>query len=284
MKKKRAIPYGYTFVNGELQIEENEAKIIRLIFSDYMNGISMSELAGKLTRLSIPYCEKRVQWNKCIIARIIDNEKYTGINGYLPIIDIEEYKEAQICKKERTKKQLFKDSSEIGMIRAKTVCQACGERMIRIHESRNRCPIKWKCSNPSCKKHVPITDEILQSRIQERLNLIIENPDLLKNPSWDEFEMDLSGVSKDTQELKRLCETNNYSDADLLFEILKMAEKRYAECDNPVITTTAKVSMAFANANAQEEFDSELFLQTVDAVLLAEDGTITLNLINNIEI
>lgn len=268
--------------NGKIVIDEKEAEIIRQIFKEYKDGTTMSELAAKLTLLCIPYCEKRVEWNKSVIARIIDNEKYTGIDGFLPIIGIEEYREAQVCKTERTKKQLVKDNSNIGMIRAKTVCQSCGERMIRLCEPRNRKPVSWTCSNPSCKCRIHITDEVLELRIQERMNLIIENPDLLV--SEDEYAMDKDETSKDTAEIKRLCDTNNYSEEQLLGKIINMAVARYDTLQHTPVEVATAVGMAYEKANQQEQFDSELFLQTVEQVILAEDGNITLKLKNNIEI
>ena len=225
---------------------------------------------------------KRVEWNKSVIARIIDNEKYTGLDGFLPIIGIEDYREAQVCKTERTKKQLVKDDSNIGMIRAKMVCQACGERMIRICEPRNRNPVSWTCSNPTCRCKVLITDDVLELRIQERMNLIIENPDLLE--SQDEYIMDKEETSKDTAEIKRLCDTNNYSEDQLLGKIMSMAVARYDTLQHTPVEVATAVGMAYEKATQQEAFDSELFLQTVEQVILAEDGKITLKLKNTIEL
>ena len=88
MKKKRSIPYGYTMKNGKLIIDDDEAEVIKRIFDEYRSGMSMYEMAMELVRETIPYCEKKVSWNKNVIARIIANEKYAGAEGYLPIIGI----------------------------------------------------------------------------------------------------------------------------------------------------------------------------------------------------
>ena len=64
MKKKRALPFGYTIENGRRIIDSTEAATIQQIFTEYQNGATMSELAAMMTRLQIPYCEKRVDWNK----------------------------------------------------------------------------------------------------------------------------------------------------------------------------------------------------------------------------
>ena len=56
--------------NGKIVIEEKEAEVIRQIFKEYKDGLTMSELASKLTLLCIPYCEKRVEWNKSVRCRL----------------------------------------------------------------------------------------------------------------------------------------------------------------------------------------------------------------------
>lgn len=55
-----AVHTGYTMANGKIVIDYEKAEIIRQIFKEYKDGKTISELANKLTRLCIPYCEKRV--------------------------------------------------------------------------------------------------------------------------------------------------------------------------------------------------------------------------------
>ena len=128
MKKKRALPYGYTIQDGRRTIEEREAEVIRRIFAEYQSGSSMAELAATMTTLQIPYCEKRVDWNKNIIARILANPRYAGADGFDPIIDMDVFKEVNISKSDRTKRAIVEDNSAIGIIRARILCGKCGEQ------------------------------------------------------------------------------------------------------------------------------------------------------------
>ena len=285
MKKKRSIPYGYTMKNGKLIIDENEAEVIKRIFDEYRSGTSMYEMAMELIRETIPYCEKRVSWNKNVIARIIANEKYTGADGYLPIIGITEFREAQACKNERTKKQLIKNDSDIGIVRAKMICRECESRMKRICEPRNKEPVTWCCCNNNCSNSIKIEDNILLVRIQEKINILIDNPDMTLEESSCEM---YSGTSleciRDNKEIRRLCETKNYSDEYLLTEIINMAEKRYDLCEAPITETTMAIHKAYEKAKPTEDFNEELFLQTVKTVLMSENGELSLCLYNNIEV
>ena len=71
MKKIRYIPYGYTMRNGRTVIAQDEATVIRKIFSAYINGASLQSIAELLTERKIPYSERTDVWDKARIARII---------------------------------------------------------------------------------------------------------------------------------------------------------------------------------------------------------------------
>ena len=93
MKKIRYIPYGYTMRNGRTVIAQEEAAVIREIFSAYINGASLQSIAELLTERKIPYSERTDVWDKARIARIIGNAKYIGDGEYDPIIEEEQYEE-----------------------------------------------------------------------------------------------------------------------------------------------------------------------------------------------
>ena len=285
MKKKRSIPYGYTMKNGKLIIDDHEAEVIKRIFDEYRSGMSMYEMAMELVRETIPYCEKKVSWNKNVIARIIANEKYAGAEGYIPIIGITEFREAQACKNERTKKQLIKSDSDIGMIRAKMICSECESRMKRIYEPRNKESTKWCCCNDNCRSVVKIDDTLLMVRIQEKMNFLIDNPEMItSDETYENDSNDTPDYIKDEKEIKRLCETNNYTDKYLITEIISMAEKRYDSYGASDTEVTIALRHAYEKAKPTETFNAELFLQTVRLVLMDKDGNITICLNNNIEV
>ena len=281
MKKKRALPYGYTIENGKRIIDSTEAATIQQIFTEYQNGATMSELAAMMTRLQIPYCEKRVDWNKNIIARILANPRYAGADGFDPIIDMDVFKEVNISKSDRTKRAIVEDNSAIGIIRARILCGECETRMVRFYEKRNRIPVYWRCDCPDCRSRITLADEILESRIVDRMNLIIENPHLLEDA--DAYIMDAQEAqqrSKVTAELSRMCDTGHYTDEQLLTIILENAQKRYELCPENQGSTLTEVCLAYGDAEPSEELDTELFLKTVSNILLNPDGSIQLRLIS----
>lgn len=75
--------YGYKSNKGVLIIIENEANIVREIYTMYLQGMSDREIACNLTQREIPTKRGKTKWNPSAIRSILTNSKYTGnsING-----------------------------------------------------------------------------------------------------------------------------------------------------------------------------------------------------------
>lgn len=70
---------GYTKdEDGNLIIEEDEAKIVRRIFREYLEGASFRDIANGLERDKIKTGGKRYKWHLSTIQGILQNEKYMG--------------------------------------------------------------------------------------------------------------------------------------------------------------------------------------------------------------
>lgn len=70
--------FGYNLINGELVINEKEAKIIRRIFNLYLQGMGIKEIAKVFTEERIPRRYERTHWNHTSIKYILNNERYKG--------------------------------------------------------------------------------------------------------------------------------------------------------------------------------------------------------------
>lgn len=68
---------GYRLVDGTLQVVPEEAKIVRMIFSDYLSGMGKNAIARKLNKMGVPLLCGTV-WRDNTISSILKNEKYTG--------------------------------------------------------------------------------------------------------------------------------------------------------------------------------------------------------------
>lgn len=75
MKKKRYLPFGYQMNEGNIIPDILESSAVQSIFENYRNGASLQTLAKQMQQSGLKYRENAV-WNKAMIARILDCEKY----------------------------------------------------------------------------------------------------------------------------------------------------------------------------------------------------------------
>ncbi len=71
-------PYGYRLVDKQLEVFEPEAQIARRIFSEYLAGSGITEIANGLTADGIPRKDGKSNWRPHVISFIIKNERYIG--------------------------------------------------------------------------------------------------------------------------------------------------------------------------------------------------------------
>jgi len=69
--------FGYRVIKGKIEIDPDQAAIVRMIFKDYINGMGGDKIARKLKTMDI---EKPFggEWRNPRVIEIIKNEKYTG--------------------------------------------------------------------------------------------------------------------------------------------------------------------------------------------------------------
>jgi len=71
------IPYGYDYKDGLLIENKDESKIVKKIFSNYLDGFSMSKIADDLNQNNIPTKQNKT-WASQTISRILKNSVYCG--------------------------------------------------------------------------------------------------------------------------------------------------------------------------------------------------------------
>ena len=73
------MPYGYTKKERPYVVVEQEANVVKKIFSDYLMGIGIAEIAANLNKCnatdSLPTHQR---WTPHAVSRILKNEKYAG--------------------------------------------------------------------------------------------------------------------------------------------------------------------------------------------------------------
>ena len=97
MRSHRNIPFGYMMRDGEIVLHPEESVAVREIFDMYLRGMSLKSIAAAMI---VPYNIDKV-WNKNMVSRILENERYTGSDGYLAVIEPEMFRKANEIKKRK---------------------------------------------------------------------------------------------------------------------------------------------------------------------------------------
>ncbi len=70
--------YGYRLVDNQLEVYEPEAQVVRRIFSEYLAGRGIIEIARGLTADGVPRKDGKAKWHNPAISVILKNERYVG--------------------------------------------------------------------------------------------------------------------------------------------------------------------------------------------------------------
>ena len=197
---------GYIYENGNFEVESSEARIVKMIFEDYLNGMGMLMIAKKLEKMKVKP-RHSTKWNKNSVRTILQNEKYMGdlilqktfvkdhiskkhcINkgelpkyyvekSHTPIIDKDTFLRVQDEIAKRAKKYSKGNNLNTYAFTSKIKCNLCGKsynRKISASGTKYEKPV-WICStfNTYGKKYCPssqIPEEILETISAEVLGI-----------------------------------------------------------------------------------------------------------------
>lgn len=203
--------YGYRIEKGKIEINEDEAKIVRMIFNDYINGMGCTKIARKLREMGVEKI-RGGKWNSERVVEILKNEKYTGNallqkkfvkdhltktlvrnKGYLPkyyaeethpsIIDLETFRKAQEILEQRRLKYSPQKEDSNHILQRKIICGICGKKYRR---KRRKNKFIWHCSTylkygkDTCpSKQVP--EDVLIKLTLEVLDLNVFDENMISN-------------------------------------------------------------------------------------------------------
>lgn len=212
MAKNRTILFGYMMQDGKITTHPGEVLAVVTIFSDYLAGLSLNQIAAKM---EMPYSDG-VLWNKHMVKRILENQKYTGTNGFPQLISEETF-QAAAEKKAAKATSLCILPEDLQAIRNLTCCRKCGKRLFRKNE-------KWNCHNNECSKfRFHLTDQMLTSAVLKVLNTVIANPALLETDSTATTYTPTSDIIRQQNEINHLIDSPQIDYERIQAEIYKLA-------------------------------------------------------------
>ena len=223
----RKLPFGYQMCMGEIIRNEQEAKAVQDIFLQYTLGASLKEIAEQMSKTGPAYDEGK-SWNKNMVARILENAKYTGMDSYPKLVNIKLFEAA--AEKRKTKQRLPE----------RTPAQKALKRI---------------CTKPP-------TPEI-EKQVTHLLGRLAERPDRIVQP-----EKTPAPTHTNTQaELDDVLNTQPLDEDAARSLICKLAQEKYAAIGNEEYETE-RLRRLFAAFERTAELNAELLQSTVSAVLV----------------
>ena len=268
---------------GEIIAEPTESQAVKDIFKLYLDGNSMSEIARQMSISQISYNGITFDWNKNMVKRILENEKYLGKDGYPVLIDSETYYHANARKKSKAT-SVNEISEELKIIRSLTYCTECGHRLSRI--GGNTQTDKWDCRNPECSRfNYRLTDNMIKDILLHILNAVIANPDLLDTDSEISGYTPNIKVKCQQNEINRLMDNPEIDTEKAKTEILKLAELKYECCtydEGPQKTEYLKELLS--DREQLNIIDYDLLKSCVSRILIGHFYTVEIEFINGVTI
>ena len=283
MARNRVIPFGYCMKNGEITTEPKEVYAVEEIFREYLNGSSFLQIAKLMESEKIRYSEDSDRWNKNMVKRIIENEKYLGTDKYPQIIDEDIFKRANEKRVQKaTTLNLVCD--DLQGIRKVTYCLECGEKLFRKTNGKGR--EYWNCGNPDCFKYeYRLTDQMIIGAVLTVLNTAIANPSLIENSGEISVYSPTVDVIRKQNEINQMTDSLQMDFDRVKAEIFKLAEMKYDCCtynDSP--QKAAEIKALLKNHEQLNTLDIGLFKACVSRIWISHFCTIEVELINGVRI
>lgn len=283
MAKNRIIPFGYCMKNGEITTDPKEVCAVATIFSEYLSGSSLLQIAKLMESEEIRYTEESDHWNKNMVKRIIENEKYLGTGKYPQIIGEDIFRRANE-KRVRKATTLNLISNDLHEIRKVTYCAECGNRLFRKANGKGR--EYWNCRNPDCFKfEYRMTDRMIIEAVLTVLNSAIANPRLLESCSEISIYSPTADIVRQQNEINRMTDSVQVDFDRAKAEIFRLAEMKYDCCtynDSP--QKTDEIKSLLQNCEQLNTLDIGLFKACVSRIWISHFCTIEVEFVNRVRI
>ena len=227
----RKLPFGYQMRMGEIVQNEPEAKTVQDIFLQYSLGASLKEIAEQMSKTGPVYDEGK-RWNKNMVARILENAKYTGADNYPKLVDIKLFEAAD--EKRQTKQRL-------------------------PERSPAQKALKRICSKP------PIPE--IEQQVTRLLGKLAEQPERIMQPKQTS-----KPTHTNTQaELDEVLNAQPLDEDAARSLICKLAQEQYDTIGNEEYETE-RLRRLFTAFECTAELNAELLQSAVSAVLVTRQA------------
>ena len=251
---RRTMLYGYEIQNGIYIINSVEAGNVKRIFAAYLQGQSYRQIAEHLNEKSVSYRAEAPQWDKHKVKRLLENEKYTGIQGYPEVISKDEF--ARVRQTIRGKQAAATSKEKPNPIWGMLTCASCGGQFVRLGGRPGKTDNFWlRC------RQCGVSVRVSKSRLEQT---VLAQTEGYSPPSAGGYTSSQRCIQMENELSRRLERCEDIP--DILTMIRHGIEERYRCC-------------ALVDGRLAELTGWEKFRACADSVMITESGSITVHFI-----
>ena len=257
--------------NGVITTDPTEVLAVLTIFSEYMAGKSLNDIAKNMC---VPYSEN-VGWNKNMVKRVLENEKYLGTDTYPQLISEDVFRAVNERKSAKAT-SLCIVPDELQEVRNLTVCKECRKRLFRTKAEL------WDCRNNDCHPYLfKLTDEMLTGAIINILNTVIANPALIEAEAAVSEYFPTSEIRCKQAEIDRAIDNGTKTAEEIRNDILRLAELKYKHCTYCDIPQKTGMLKLMLNGKSQlNTLDTGLLKSCIKRITVSHSCVIEAEFIN----
>lgn len=277
---RKVTVYGYQFIDGMLQVDEEQSRIVQEVFRVYHNGVPVSRLKDHIEGLEI---------HRVKLSDMLSDRRYLGNEAFPQIIEQELFEAVQQRKKERRKavgkEQPYLYHKEQFLLGDKIKCGECGSA---YHCYKHGELWRWDCSKRLVKGRVICRNQHIQEEQSKELFMqavtkMKNHPERLRKITVHRTRRNgrLEALEREIEMLKN----NGTTKVEELLELIyKKASLQYETADDGgAAYYTKKIEDLIQQHKEQPEektFDKDLFDAIIEAITIYKDGRVVFTLKN----
>ena len=241
MGTNRTQPFGYRMEFGKVVIDSDEARWVVYIYEQYIQGASFKNLSDTLCGTGIHYDVDK-PWNKNMVARILQDRRYTGEGIYPQIIDDVTFN--RVDQKRRKKVAGIQVTKAQKTLKRKSGCQATPQ---------------------------------MEYEVLYLLNTLAGKPELIKISDVPPKDGRVKALQAELEDLLGMLPV----DEALARQKLMETTVAMYEAIDPREYETHRLKHIFESEQVRTELDSKLLEQSVAAVTMNSMGKVRIRLKND---
>ncbi len=277
--------FGYEMKNGKVRLQKENARAVKMIFKECIDGKSLTEIARELKKKNISKIRGSTNWHSTEIKNLIREKRYLGDAEYPKMVSHEIFEKAQEILNTRIvaeeSKEFYKARRESEVFYDKIYCSVCGKKFNKEYQHNT-----WKCSGNWKKgavKHPKKSyrEKILEKIVVDGINALLEVREVGRKQVGGAYFRETKEVKDATKTLEESLQNGALSVEERKKLIFEKAQVMVKHC---VVRDVGLEQDLMGNylkgRQRMEHFDEGIFKGIVDKILISPNEEVAVKFID----